>query len=270
MSLLELAGAALGAFGGSKKQEATTKNTTDPRFDPYMYGAGGIMPSASQWWQQNPTGMNSQMLTGMNNQWSQLEASKPGFDQMQNLGRNLMGSPIAGNPFTNGAMANGGTPTGVSGASAGGSYQPASYGGSGAFSTPRAMPMSAPQSSNLGFSAQPNYGGDGSMGQGGDGMGYNMGGGFGNPYGFSQAQLDANAAAANNYLGQAFDPGSLLHNCPSSTSSCRAFMARLPALHRVVVVACTVPMAAIRATAARQAAAIRWALAACTRRHTWH
>ena len=67
-----------------------------------LYGAGGIIPNASDWYSKNSSGLNSQMVQGMNNQWNQLGASAQGFNQMQNLGMGLMGGGAAGNPFTGG------------------------------------------------------------------------------------------------------------------------------------------------------------------------
>ena len=194
-----IAGAVLGNKG-SKSTETTTK-TTDPRYDPYLYGYGGILPSAANWYSQNSSGLNDQSLLGLNNQWSQLGASKPGFDQMQSLGQTLMGGSVAGNPFTNGAMANGGKqPAGSPTQSTMGSYQPAQYGGSQAFSMPKAQPMAAP-SSNLGIGNYGvNYGGSFQPGDAqGGGMGATLGGGF------SDAQMAQNAAAVNAALQSAYN-----------------------------------------------------------------
>lgn len=108
----------LGGFAGSEEKTvgkvnptsqttksshgSTTKNYIDPRMEALLYGQGGVIPNAQAWYNQNSTGLNSQMVQGMNNQWNQLGASKQGFDQMQNLGMGLMGGGVAANPFTGG------------------------------------------------------------------------------------------------------------------------------------------------------------------------
>jgi hypothetical protein len=92
-----------GLLGSSGKQTTQTQqNTVDPRFAEYMYGQNGVLPSAQNWYSNNKTGLNSQMLTGMDNQWKQLGNSAQGFNQMQNLGMGLMGGGVASNPFTGG------------------------------------------------------------------------------------------------------------------------------------------------------------------------
>ena len=81
---------------------SSTQHRLDPRMEQAIYGAGGIMPNASAWYAQNSSGLNPQMVQGLNNQWNQLGASAQGFNQMQNLGMGLMGGGTAGNPFTGG------------------------------------------------------------------------------------------------------------------------------------------------------------------------
>lgn len=102
--LTSLAGPVIGGLlgGSGSKQEQTSKQTIDPRMDPYIYGANGSLPAAQQWFTANKSGMNGQMQQGLNNQASQYAASKPGFDTMQNLGLGLMGGGVAGNPFSQG------------------------------------------------------------------------------------------------------------------------------------------------------------------------
>ena len=103
--LTSLAGPVIGGLlggGGSKSQETTKVNQIDPRLEPYIYGANGSLPAAQDWFTKNKSGMNGQMQQGLNNQASQYAASKPGFDQMQNLGLGLMGGGVAGNPFSQG------------------------------------------------------------------------------------------------------------------------------------------------------------------------
>ena len=97
-----------GGGGSSEPRRSVTSggssstNYLDPRMEALIYGQGGIIPNASDWYKKNSSGMNEKMLTGMNNQWNQLGASKQGFDQMQNLGMGMMGGGVAGNPFTGG------------------------------------------------------------------------------------------------------------------------------------------------------------------------
>ena len=81
--------------GGSSSQ-----SYIDPRMENILYGTGGIIPQSTDWWNQNSSGTNEQMITGMNNTWNQLGASGQGYNQMQNLGMQLMGGGAAGNPFT--------------------------------------------------------------------------------------------------------------------------------------------------------------------------
>lgn len=123
MSWVALGAAAIGAIGGIMKDDGsggssggggatneTAKSVTsgsshsqsyiDPRMENILYGTGGIIPQATDWWNNNSSGTNEQMITGMNNTWNQLGASGQGYNQMQNLGMQLMGGGAAGNPFT--------------------------------------------------------------------------------------------------------------------------------------------------------------------------
>ena len=106
--LASIAGPVIGGLLGNEGQQQTQtqQNKIDPRMDPYVYGANGVLPAAASWYGQHQGGMNNQMLTGMNNQWSQLGASGQGYNQMQNLGLSMMGGGVAGNPFgsTTGGM----------------------------------------------------------------------------------------------------------------------------------------------------------------------
>ena len=123
MTWVSLGVAAIGAVGGAmskpsggggsqQERPQTATSTTsggsssqsyiDPRMENILFGTGGIIPSATDWYNQNSSGTNEQMITGMNNQWNQLGASRQGFNQMQNLGMGLMGGGVAGNPFTGG------------------------------------------------------------------------------------------------------------------------------------------------------------------------
>jgi hypothetical protein len=85
--------------GGTKQSQSVT-NSIDPRYGEYLYGAGGLLPSAANWYAQNKSGMNDQMAQGLNSQWNTLQQSQPGYMQMQNLGLGLMGGGVAGNPFS--------------------------------------------------------------------------------------------------------------------------------------------------------------------------
>ena len=98
-----------GGGGGGATNETARSETSgsshsqsyiDPRMENILYGTGGIIPQATDWWNQNSSGTNEQMITGMNNTWNQLGASGQGYNQMQNLGMGLMGGGAAGNPFT--------------------------------------------------------------------------------------------------------------------------------------------------------------------------
>lgn len=115
---IPVGGALLGGLFGSEEKTTGKVNPTsqttnssggshtqqmlDPRMEQAIYGAGGIMPNAAAWYAKNQSGLNDQMVTGMNNQWNQLGASAQGFNQMQNLGMGLIGGGAAGNPFTGG------------------------------------------------------------------------------------------------------------------------------------------------------------------------
>jgi hypothetical protein len=133
-----------------------TQNAIDPRMEPYIYGDNGVLSRANSLYQSNPTGLNPQMLQGMNSQWNQLGASKQGYDQMQNLGMGLMGGGTAGNPFTGGG---GIAPQSMT-------YKPATLGaGSQTIDPFQAIQMPAPV-------AVGGYGGGGiDYGGGGDGSG---------------------------------------------------------------------------------------------------
>lgn len=137
-------GALLGGEGSSQTQ--STQQTLDPRMEDAIYGTGGLLSGARDWYGQNKTGLNEQMLTGMNNQWNQLGASQQGFNQMQSAGMGLMGQGVAGNPFANGYS--GGTNFGNAGLMANPQqYQPAQQSGGGVnpFSMPVAVPTPEPE-----------------------------------------------------------------------------------------------------------------------------
>lgn len=160
-----------GLLGSQGKQETSTnQKTTDPRIDPYIYGANGVLPAAQNWYNQNKSGMNDQMVTGMNNQWNQLAASKPGWDNMQSMGMQLMQGGIAGNPFTQSGGGQGGS-QGASGAQGSG-YTPTTLNTGASGSGPFAMPV-APQAQTP-QSQAPQYGGSNlGLGWQGGGSNYN-------------------------------------------------------------------------------------------------
>lgn len=132
---------------------SSTQHRIDPRMEQAIYGAGGIMPNASAWYAQNQSGLNDKMITGMNNQWNQLGASKQGFDQMQNLGMGLMGGGTAGNPFTGGG---GIAPQQLT-------YKPAEMNTASSANSPFTMPVAAPAPA-----MSPAYSGGGGGGDGGN------------------------------------------------------------------------------------------------------
>lgn len=132
-----------GLLGGEEQQQSqSTKQTLDPRMEGAIYGDGGLLSGARDWYAANKIGMNPQMLAGMNSQYAQHQASQPGFDQMQNLGMGLMGQGATGNPFSSGYS--GGANFGSSGmAPRPQQYQPAQPGGS-TFAMPPPPPPPAP------------------------------------------------------------------------------------------------------------------------------
>lgn len=130
-------GGLLGSDGSSQSQ--STQQTLDPRMEGAVYGAGGVVPQAQAWYKANESGLNSQMLTGLDNSWAQLGNSKQGFDQMQNLGMGLLGGGAAANPFASGYQGGGnfqGSTNGQGGsiASKPMSYQPTQMNQPGPFS----------------------------------------------------------------------------------------------------------------------------------------
>jgi hypothetical protein len=84
-SLLGPAATLAGAASGAQGQEAsqTSERRTDPRVDPYLFGGGGN-PGLLGYTQQQ---LAQQMAPG----------GMAGYDQMQSVGRGLLGTPVAGN-----------------------------------------------------------------------------------------------------------------------------------------------------------------------------
>ena len=98
-------GGLMGSEGSSQSQ--TQQNTIDPRMAKYIYGengTGGLLSEANKWYENNKTGLNSQMLQGLNTQWNVLNNPETmgTYKQMQNIGSSLMSAPVMGNPFANG------------------------------------------------------------------------------------------------------------------------------------------------------------------------
>lgn len=104
-----VAGPLIGGLLGGKesKQTQSSQQTLDPRMESAVYGANGVIPSAQALYQANPSGLNGQMISGMDNQWAQLTNSAQGYNQMQNMGMGLMGGGMAANPFTSGYQGGG-------------------------------------------------------------------------------------------------------------------------------------------------------------------
>jgi hypothetical protein len=137
-----LIGGLLGSGGNETQQQ--TQARIDPRLDDAIYGEGGAVPSAQDWYAKNKSGLNNAMLTGMNNQMAQLGASTQGYNQMQNLGMGMMGAGVSGNPFSSGYT--GGTNFAGSTGGNGGSIAPSqqSYAPA-AFSAPSGNAFGTPE-----------------------------------------------------------------------------------------------------------------------------
>lgn len=100
-------GTIAGALGGSKGSGGTTvqQQTLDPRMNDAIYGTQGLVPTMSDWYKNNSSGLNAQMVQGLNQQYSTLNDpfTAAGYNRMGMNGYNLMGGGVAGNPFTSGA-----------------------------------------------------------------------------------------------------------------------------------------------------------------------
>ena len=106
-------GAAVSAYGAKKQGDAAqaaaeSVGKVDPRFEELIYGDGkdgkGLLNNAQDWYNANQSGLNPQMLQGMNQQWGVLNDPnlRNGYNNMANMGASLMNAPVAGNPFTDG------------------------------------------------------------------------------------------------------------------------------------------------------------------------
>lgn len=222
-----------GLLGGSDSGGGTTStstNSSDPRFNKYLYDAGGVLPSASNWYQNNSTGLNEQSLAGLNRQYAVASApnTAQGYTNMQSLGSSLMGGAVAGNPFTDGRMG------GTLGQNLGQTQQPTmggmsfnnpaaggpgfNGGGAGAFTQPTYQTQNAAQPTlqelinKIGGGAGVNLGSGGAIGggSGGDNMGSGVSGGLGGLGGFSMDGLASglldNQNAVNAIAGGVFGP----------------------------------------------------------------
>lgn len=222
-----------GLLGGSDSGGGTTStstNSSDPRFNKYLYDSGGVLPSASNWYQNNSTGLNEQSLAGLNRQYA--VASDPntaqGYTNMQSLGSSLMGGAVAGNPFTDGRMGNLGKNLGqtqqptmggmsFNNPAAGGT----GFNGGGAFTQPTyqtqnaAPPTLQDLINKIGGGAGVNFGSGGAIGggSGGDNMGPGVAGGLSGLGGLGGFSMDGlvsglldNQNTVNAIAGGVFGP----------------------------------------------------------------
>ena len=130
---MEIVGAVAGPLiggllgGNESSQTQSTQQTLDPRMESAVYGPGGVVPQAQAWYKANEGGLNSQMLTGLDNSWAQLGNSAQGFNQMQNLGMGLMGGGVSSNPFAAGYQGGGNFQGSVNGQGGSIATKPMSY-----------------------------------------------------------------------------------------------------------------------------------------------
>jgi hypothetical protein len=104
----QLLGGGLGLLAGmdsTKDQKTSSTQRMDPRMDALVYGQGGFLPQAQQWFQN---AQNSPAM-GLMNQGAQMQAQHYGspqyaqqFGQLRDAGMGLLGRPMAGNPFMKG------------------------------------------------------------------------------------------------------------------------------------------------------------------------
>ena len=106
----KIAAMTTGAIAGSQGTTSSVNKTQymDPRLDKYVYGDGtnpGLLADANAWYQANKSGMNQQMVDGLNMKYNAATdpTNQGAFRQMVNVGSGLLANPIAGNPFTGGA-----------------------------------------------------------------------------------------------------------------------------------------------------------------------
>jgi hypothetical protein len=99
----QLLGGGLGLLAGmdsTKDQKTSSTQRMDPRMDALVYGQGGFLPQAQQWFQQNqqPNPMMMQGAQQMAQHYSSPEYAQ-GFNRLRDTGMGLLSKPMAGNPF---------------------------------------------------------------------------------------------------------------------------------------------------------------------------
>ena len=92
---------------GATDQTQNITRTLDPRLDDAYFGSngqGGLLGDLGAWYAQNKSGLNQQMLDGLNQQNAVYRSplATRGYERMGQTGYNLMGRGVAGNPFTSG------------------------------------------------------------------------------------------------------------------------------------------------------------------------
>lgn len=112
-TIASIAGAGIGLLSnrGTTPATQTQTNQIDPRIANYLYGSDGktgLLDDARALYEKNKTGLNPQILAGMNQRMNvyQSPAAQQGYNEMGSLGRSLMGQGVASNPFTNGQGVN--------------------------------------------------------------------------------------------------------------------------------------------------------------------
>jgi hypothetical protein len=98
--LAPLIGGALGSQPTTTENNVTKK--MDPRMDALVYGDGGLLNNATDWYSQNKSGMNDAMRGAIAQNRSLLNdpATRQGFVNQMNKGQGLLDRQVASNPFT--------------------------------------------------------------------------------------------------------------------------------------------------------------------------
>lgn len=103
--IVKIGGALAGGLAGSQGTQGgqqTTQRTLDPRIDAMVFGQGGLLSDAQNWYNQNKSGQNDTMklassqLTGL---LSDPNLKNAIYTQGA-AGTRMMNQPIASNPFT--------------------------------------------------------------------------------------------------------------------------------------------------------------------------
>lgn len=104
-----IAAAVVGGAMGSKSSSQTSKQELDPRMQALLYGSNGSAGllgdvDALRQQQMAQGGLNNMQRSGLEMQRQTLMSPQytQGYDQMRNMGSQLMGAGVAGNPFANG------------------------------------------------------------------------------------------------------------------------------------------------------------------------